>query len=72
MQWVKDRVEEMLLSFPFEPSMNILQPMLAVVPTSKVGRLKETFKSLEKENVDFLSILSRLTREKENLELNLN
>lgn len=28
-QWVKDRIEELLLTFPLVPSMNILQPILA-------------------------------------------
>lgn len=45
-QWVKDRVEEILLPFPLEPSMNILQHVLTVVTTSEVGKLKETIKSL--------------------------
>lgn len=32
--------------------MNIQQPVLGVVPTSEVGKLKETIENLEKENVD--------------------
>lgn len=52
--------------------MNIQHHVLTVVPTFEDGRLKETIKSLEKENVDLRSDLGRLTREKEGLELNLN
>ncbi|XP_050909221.1 uncharacterized protein LOC127122996 [Lathyrus oleraceus] len=51
-QWVKDKVEEILMPFLFEPSMNIQQPIIIIVPTSEVGKLKETIKSLEKYNVD--------------------
>lgn len=32
--------------------MNIQQSVLVVIPTSEVGRLKETIKSLEKNNVN--------------------
>lgn len=71
-QWVKDMVKEILLPFPLVPSMNILQPMLSVIPTSKVGKHKETMKSLEKENIDLRSNLGRLKREKEDLDLNVN
>lgn len=71
-QWVKERIEDILFPFPFGPSMNIQQSVLIVVPTSEVGKLKDTFKSLEKENTDLRSNLGRLTREKEDLELNLN
>lgn len=52
--------------------MNVQQHVLTVVPTSEVGKLKETIKNLEKENVDLRSNLGRLMREKEDLELNLN
>ena len=52
--------------------MNIQQPVLTVASTSEAGKLKENIKSLEKENVDLRSNLGRFTREKEELELNLN
>lgn len=62
MQWVKNKVEEILLPFPFEPSMNIKQLALTVIPTSEVGKLKEIIKNLEKENADLRSNIGRLTR----------
>lgn len=65
-------VEEILLSFLFEPYMNILQPVLAVVPTYEVGKLKETIKILEKESINILSNIGRIIRDKEDLEINLN
>ncbi|XP_050916341.1 uncharacterized protein LOC127131463 [Lathyrus oleraceus] len=71
-QWVKDMVEEIWLSFPLDPFMNIPQHVLAVVPISKVGKLKETIKIFEKENSYLRYNLGRLTREKEDLDLNLN
>lgn len=46
--------------------------MLVVVPTSEVGRPKETIKSLKKENINLRSNPGTLTREKEDLELKLN
>lgn len=61
-----------MLPFPFEPSMNVLQSVLTVVPNFEVGKLKESTKILEKENADLRYNLSRLTREKEDLKLNLN
>lgn len=70
-QWVRDRVEEIMLPFPFEPSMSIPQPMLAIIPTSKVGKLKETIKILEKENADLRSNLGCLTKENKDMKLNL-
>ncbi|XP_050897187.1 uncharacterized protein LOC127104006 [Lathyrus oleraceus] len=70
--WVKDRVEEIMFSFPFEPSMNNLQPVLAIVPTSELGKIKETMKSLEKEDADLQSNLGKIMRDKEDLELSLN
>ncbi|XP_050895583.1 uncharacterized protein LOC127102222 [Lathyrus oleraceus] len=69
--WVKDRFEEIIFPFSFDPSTNIQHPMLTVFPTSKV-KLKESIKRLDKEKVDILSNLGSLTREKEDLELNLN
>lgn len=71
-QWVNDKVEEVLLPFLLEPYMNILQPVLTIVPTFEVGKLKETIKILEKENDDLRSNFGRLTREMEDFELNLN
>ncbi|XP_050897300.1 uncharacterized protein LOC127104140 [Lathyrus oleraceus] len=71
-QLVKVRVEEIMFPFPSNPSMNIQQPIITVVPTSEVGKLRKTIKSLEKENADLQSNLGRLTREREELELNLN
>lgn len=45
-QWVKDRVEETILPFSSEPSMNVQKHVLKLIPTSKVGKLKDTIKSL--------------------------
>lgn len=52
--------------------MSIMQPIFVVIPTSEVGKVKETIKSLEKESADLRSNFGRLTRDKEDLELNLN
>lgn len=61
-QWVKKRVEDIPFPFPSEPYMNIQQPVLIVIPTSEVRRLKETIKSLDKENANLRSNLGGLTR----------
>lgn len=52
--------------------MSFKTPKYFVVVIPKENILKKTIKSLEKENVDLWSNLGRLTREKEDFELNLN
>ncbi|XP_050919447.1 uncharacterized protein LOC127136991 [Lathyrus oleraceus] len=71
-QWVKERVKEYLLPFPYEPSMTIKHVEPVVVPISEVDKIKEIIKVLEKENVDLRSNIGKLSLEKENLKFNLN
>lgn len=71
-RWVKDKVKEILLPFPSEPSMSIKPPELIVNPIFEVGKLKGIIKALEKENVNIISSLGKISLEKEYLKLNLN
>lgn len=59
------------MPFPLEPSMRTQPPKYYVVHISEVNKLKDTIKVLEKENVCIRSNVSRLTREKEDLKINL-
>ncbi|XP_050888230.1 uncharacterized protein LOC127093354 [Lathyrus oleraceus] len=71
-RWVKDRVSEILLSFPPKPSMNV-KPLEPVIhQNSEVDELKKVIKTLEKENVDLKSRLGKISLEKETLKFNLN
>lgn len=70
--WVKNRVSEILLPFPPEPSMNV-KPLELVSPQdSEVDEFKKVIKTLEKENVDLKSRLGKISLEKETLKFNLN
>lgn len=69
---MKDRVKEILLSFPSEPSMSIKPPEPVINHTSEVDELKRTIKALEKNNFDIKSRLGKLSLEKETLKFNLN
>lgn len=71
-RWVKDKVKEILLSFPSEPSMSINPPEPVINQTSEVGKLKRTIKALEKVNADLKSRLGKISLEKETLKFNLN
>ncbi|XP_050897244.1 uncharacterized protein LOC127104073 [Lathyrus oleraceus] len=70
--WVKDKVSEILLSFPPEPSMNVQPLEPENHPNSEVGELKKVIKTLEKENVVLKSRLGKIYLEKETLKFNLN
>lgn len=70
--WVKDRVKEILLPFPSEPSMSFMPPEPTINHTSEVDELKGTIKELEKENADLKSRLGKMSLEKETLKFNLN
>lgn len=72
--WVKYRAKSIKLPYPWEPSMSFKTPMpfVVVVVVLKEDVLKKTINNLEKENADLRSNIGRLTREKEDLELNLN
>lgn len=52
--------------------MSFKAPKPFIVIILEENSLKKTIKSLEKKNYDLRSNLGRLTREKEDLELNLN
>lgn len=71
-QWVKERVKEFLLPFPFEPSMIIKSVEPVVAPISEVDKLNGIIKALEKENANLRSNLGKLALEKENLKFKLN
>lgn len=71
-KWVKDRVNEILLPFPYEPSMRIKPPEPVIHQTSEVDELKRVIKALEKENDDIKSRLGKISLEKETLRFNLN
>lgn len=71
-RWVKDRVKEIFLPFPFKPSTSIKPPEPTINHTSEVDELKGTIKELEKENVDLKSRLGKMSLEKETLKFNLN
>ncbi|XP_050904656.1 uncharacterized protein LOC127118487 [Lathyrus oleraceus] len=70
--WVKDKVKEIFLPFPSEPSMSIKPTEFIVNPISDVDKLKGIIKVLEKDNADLRSKLGKISLEKENLRLNLN
>ena len=71
-RWVKDKVKEILLPFPSEPSMSINPPEPVLNQTSEVDKLKRTIKALEKVNADLKSRLGKISLEKETLKFNLN
>lgn len=70
--WVKSEAKMIKLTYPWEPSMSFktIKPLVATI--SKVDRLKETIKTLEKENTDIWSSMGKVTLEKETLKLNLS
>lgn len=69
---MKSRANMIKLSYPWEPSMCIktIKPPAAII--SKVDRLKETIKKLEKENSDLRSSLGNVTSEKDALKSSLS
>ncbi|XP_050897305.1 uncharacterized protein LOC127104145 [Lathyrus oleraceus] len=69
---VKDRVNEILLPFPFEPSMSIKPSEPMIHQTYEIDELKRVIKALEKENTDLKYILGKISLEKETLKFNLN
>lgn len=69
---VKDRVKEILLPFPSEPSMSIKLYGPVINHTSEVDELKRIFNNLGKEKSDLKSRLSKMSLEKETLKFNLN
>ncbi|XP_050916035.1 uncharacterized protein LOC127131140 [Lathyrus oleraceus] len=71
-KWVKDKVNEILLPFPSEPSMSIKPPEPAIHQTSEVDELKRVIEALEKENANLKYRLGNISLEKETLKFNLN
>ncbi|XP_050916338.1 uncharacterized protein LOC127131461 [Lathyrus oleraceus] len=71
-KWVKDMVNEILLPFPYKPSMSIKPPEPVIHQTSEVDKLKRVIKALEEENADLKSRLGKISLEKETLKFNLN
>lgn len=69
---IKSRVKMIKLSYPWEPSMSFKTIKSSVATISEVDWLKETIKTLEKENDDLWSSLGKVTLDKETLKLNLN
>ncbi|XP_050895785.1 uncharacterized protein LOC127102459 [Lathyrus oleraceus] len=60
-KWVKDKVKEILMSFPSNSSMSIKLPEFSVNHISEFDKLKGIIKALEKENVDLRSNLGKVS-----------
>lgn len=60
-KWVKDKVKEILMSFPSDSSMSIKLPKFSVNHISEFDKLKGIIKALEKENADLRSNLGKVS-----------